>query len=225
MCIVRILSLSRFWSPVFFHQDFGHPRSAVRIIRGHSLRVFEFWVEKNEKCPVLWTFFFSTVLLVLVIFLRISLFQFLFLLCLIIVEHYFFWKAFNRRSFTMQCEILKGKFGGDLIYVPCEKMLYVFEARRKNGIKIFVCYQTVLTKTGEANHIKCSSRIRLLQNGTCERMNIYMPHTNHTDHELVVSDKKHMDNMKEQCKYLQENHPEDAHKISNRHIFQREIAK
>lgn len=128
----------------------------------------------------------------------------------------------------MDCEIVKGKRGGDLLYVPSEKMLYVFDDERKDGTRVFKCYQSVLThpkKSDHLNHIKCTSSVKLLENGKCERMNQYIQHTAHADHELLTADKKRMINMKMQCQYLKENHPEDAHKIPNRHIFEREISK
>lgn len=129
-----------------------------------------------------------------------------------------------RSPTTMECEIIKGKYGGDMLYVPSEQMFYTFEAERKDGTKIFVCYQTVLTRN-DSNQIKCSSRVRLFPNGTCERMDLFLPHTTHPDHEQLVRDKKSMHTMKEQCRYLRETHPEDAHKIPNRRIFERVITK
>lgn len=126
----------------------------------------------------------------------------------------------------MNCEIIKGKFGSDLLYVPSEQMLYVLSIER-NGNKEFVCYQTVLCdpkKKNQSSQLKCRSRVRLLPNGTCERMNVHVPHTDHENHKMLADDKKKVHRMKTMLNNLKENHPEDAHKIPNRHVFQREIA-
>lgn len=128
-------------------------------------------------------------------------------------------------SSVMNFEIIKGKRGGDLLYVPSEKMLYVFKVER-NGSKEFVCYQTIMTDTKKKDHeehIPCTSRIRLLSTDICERSSL--PHTNHPNHQIIADDKKKVAIMKQNCQHLRENHPEAAHKIPNRHIFQREIAK
>lgn len=144
------------------------------------------------------------------------------------VTHRNFNKNGGELSLEMNCEIIQGKFGGDLLYVPSEGMLYVFDGERSDGTRIFKCYQTVLThpkKRDHLEHTKCNSTVRLLRNGKCERINKNVPHTVHPDHETLAADKKKMINMKAQCRYLRDNHPEDAHKIPNRHIFQKEISK
>lgn len=127
----------------------------------------------------------------------------------------------------MEYENLEGKKGGRLIYVPSEKMIYAFKISR-SGQDIFECYQKILTdrkKKDCMDHLKCTSRVRLLPNGLCERVNVHIPHTKHNVHELIAADKKRMQNMKATCRTLQENVPESAHRIANRDVFQREIAK
>lgn len=127
----------------------------------------------------------------------------------------------------MDCEIIKTKFGGNLLYVPAEQMLYTFNAERK-GLQEFVCYQTILAdprKKNSANVQKCTSRVRLLPNGKCQRMNENVPHTDHANHRMLAEDKKKMNNMIGVCQNLKINHPEDAYKIPVRHIFQHEISK
>lgn len=127
----------------------------------------------------------------------------------------------------MQCEIIQSKFGGRLIYVPSERMLYSYKITR-NGQDIFECYQTTLrhkNKKDVSNIIPCTSRVRLLPNGMCERVNVYIPHTKHVHHEMIAADKKKVVNMKSTCRILQENVPGNAHRIPNRHIFQREVVK
>lgn len=126
----------------------------------------------------------------------------------------------------MDCEIIKTKFGGDLLYVPEEKMLYAFKIER-NGSKQFACYQTVLAdgkKKKKENVQRCTSTVKLLPNGKCARVNVYIPHTNHANHEVIAGNKKTMNNMTDLCENLRQNHPEDAHKIPSRNIFQRAIA-
>lgn len=127
----------------------------------------------------------------------------------------------------MECELIKTKFGGEMLYVPNEKMLYVYDCTR-NDKRMFVCYQTVLAnkkKKDHSIHSKCTSSVRLLPNGSCERMNVHIPHTTHPNHEIIAADKRKTQSMKEKCEYLKVNFTEDAHKIPNRRIFQREIVQ
>lgn len=127
----------------------------------------------------------------------------------------------------MDYQIIKSQFGGDMLYVPTEKMLYVLK-RDANEVCSYICYQTVLTdkkKKNHSSHIKCNARVRLLTNGKCERMNVHITHTAHPDHQILSADKMKTRNMKEKCEYLKINFAEDAHKMPNRRIFQREIVK
>lgn len=127
----------------------------------------------------------------------------------------------------MDFQIIKTQFGGDMLYVPYEKMMYVLK-REANEVSSYICYQTVLTdkkKKNHLSHIKCNARVRLLKNGKCERMNDHITHTDHPDHQMIASDKIKLQNMKEKCQYLKTNFTEDAHKLPNRRIFQREIVK
>lgn len=123
---------------------------------------------------------------------------------------------------------MKSQFGRDMLYVPGEEMLYVWNATR-NGADEFVCYQTVLThnkKKDHSDHIKCFARVRRLANAqTCQRMNENIPHTRHSTHKILAEDKMKKEAMKEKCQYLKTNFPEAAHRIPNRHIFQHEIVK
>lgn len=127
----------------------------------------------------------------------------------------------------MDYQIIKTQFGGEMVYVQDEKMLYVLK-RDGNGAPSYICYQTVLTdrkKKDNSSHIGCTARIRLLANGKCERMNLHIPHTAHPDHQILAADKNKMQNIKERCQYLKKNFPEDAHTIPNKRIFQREAMK
>lgn len=124
----------------------------------------------------------------------------------------------------MEYQIVKSKFGKELLYVPSEKMLYTWKGRKNE----YICYQHVLKDSKKKNHEKhlaCSSRIRRLSNGQCERINVNIQHSAHPDHEIIVSDKRIMEIVVQQCESLKENHPEDAHRIPNRHILQRQVSR
>lgn len=124
----------------------------------------------------------------------------------------------------MDYEIIKSKFGGEMLYVPSEKMLYVRESQR-NDKQVYVCYQTVLAhknKKEHTNNIKCRASVYLLNN-KCERMNMFVPHTNHLHHETLAGDKRRMQNMKEEGQYINVHFKEDAHNIPNRRIYQRNV--
>lgn len=127
----------------------------------------------------------------------------------------------------MEYRFIQGIRGGELLHILSEDMLYVFKTER-NGMKEYVCYQTILCRpkkndTSSIDHTRCTARIRIRQDGTLEKMNVQ--HTKHHDHDLIARDMKKRNDMKKTAKRLQMDHPEDAHKIPTRHIFQHEIAK
>lgn len=124
----------------------------------------------------------------------------------------------------MEYQIIKSKFGKDLIYVPSEKILYKWSGRGDE----YDCYQKVLTdpkRKDHLQHMKCFSRVRRLPNGKCVRMNILIPHTLHSDHEIIASDKRIMNGMVETCTNLNMLLAEDAHRVPARHIFQRQLSR
>lgn len=99
---------------------------------------------------------------------------------------------------------------------------------QETNLEYLFCYQMLLTnnkKKDHQSHKRCTSSVRLLPNGKCERMNVHIPHCTHPNHEKLATDKKKMQNMKEKCNYLKVNFAEDAYKIPNRRIFQREITQ
>lgn len=128
----------------------------------------------------------------------------------------------------MDYRFVKGvREGSQLLLVLPENMLYVLKCTR-NDAKEYICYQTILAapKKGDennCNHIKCNARVKLKKDGVCERMK--MQHTNHESHESIFRDLEKRNNMKSSCRLLKNRFSEDSHKISVRHIFQREIAK
>lgn len=124
----------------------------------------------------------------------------------------------------MEYQVIKTKFGKDSIYVPFEKMLYISKGRPNE----YICYQSVLSdkkKKGHESHLPCSARIRCLPNGKCERQNVYVQHTAHPNHERIGSDKQIMNEICRKAETLRIDHPHDAHRVPNRHIFQREVAR
>lgn len=128
----------------------------------------------------------------------------------------------SARSHTMKYEIIKTKYGNESLYVPAEQMLYVSTGRKKD----YICYQTVLRSQKNKDcqkHRACTCRIRRLANGLCYRLNVL--HSPHPDHKIIVSDKKIMESVLQKCATLKVHHAEDAYRVPNRHIFQREIAK
>lgn len=124
----------------------------------------------------------------------------------------------------MEYQVIKTKFGKDSIYVPAEKMLYVSKGRNNE----FICYQTILSdkkKKNHEKHVPCFARIRCLPDGKCERQNILVQHTDHPNHEIIGSDKQIMNEVIRKTENLRINYPHDAHRVPNRHIFQREVAR
>lgn len=120
----------------------------------------------------------------------------------------------------MEYRVIKSKFGNDMLYVPSEKMLYKWKGR---GVD-YECYQKCLSdKKLNDSAPKCFSSVRRVTDRLCER--VYVPHTDHTNHEDIVNDKELMNNMIAICEDLRSNYREDAHRIPTRHIFQREMAK
>lgn len=112
-----------------------------------------------------------------------------------------------------------------LVYVPQEKNLYVYKIER-NGIREFICYQTVLTKlrkNGEqTSQINCTARVKLINDKVCV---LNMPHNCHPNHEIIKQDLNKRNNMKEKCKILKGNFPIVGHRISTRDIFQPEYVR
>lgn len=118
--------------------------------------------------------------------------------------------------------------GSELLYVFSEKCLYRFK-RNRNGAKIFVCYQTILSKptkrgpSRKEDRCECNATVRLNADGSCTF--VHTPHTQHNDHEAIMRDMSKMNTIKQNCKVLKDKFAEDSHKIPLRNIYQREIAK
>lgn len=118
--------------------------------------------------------------------------------------------------------------GSQLLYSESEKLLYRQKCKKDDGVRVFICYQSILAKQKKnkkgKHHCDCSARIQLLSNGVCKQFE-HSKHEHHDDHEKIVRDMEKVNKMKENCKLLKNNHNEDAHKVSARNIFQREIIK
>lgn len=131
----------------------------------------------------------------------------------------------------MDCQMIKGfRDGTKLLYVPQEKNLYRLKCNRKNGQSDYICYQDILSRTANNKSARnedrsfCNARVRVFASGNqCKRMNAC--HSGHHNHEHIFRDMEKLNNMKEKCEMLKNNYPEDASKISTRHIYQREIKK
>lgn len=125
----------------------------------------------------------------------------------------------------MEYSIIQGvREGSHLVYVAEQKLLYVFKVER-NGRKTYICYQTIIcARKNDQNHdhTRCTARIVLLDDRYCEASS---SHSAHVDHEIIFEDLRKRNNMKIKCHFLKEEFAEDAHKISARTIFQKEIAK
>lgn len=129
-------------------------------------------------------------------------------------------------------KFVKGKRGGDLLHVLDENMLYVKHSYHRNASTVdtvYICYHTILSaetkKTREnEDRTQCTARVRLLSNGVLDRM-LHSNHTNHQNHDRLVRDLKKLNDMKSVAKALHTDLCEDAHRMPNRNIFQREISK
>lgn len=129
----------------------------------------------------------------------------------------------------MQYKWIKGiREGSLLLYRIAQKLLYTFKVQR-NGIREYICYQTILSKPNKRNgddsvcRNNCTARVRMLPNDKCEPMGVQ--HSKHNDHTNIVDDMTMRNNMKTKCQLLKKEFGEDAHRMPTRHIFQREIAK
>lgn len=126
----------------------------------------------------------------------------------------------------MEYRFIRGyRAGSILLHVISENRLYVQKVER-NGCKEYICYQTILAapkKKGNGNHQNCTARVRIHPDGRLERMSLQ--HTRHDDHKKIILDCEQFNNMKQDCETLRDKFPEDAHKVSTKNIFVRELAK
>lgn len=125
----------------------------------------------------------------------------------------------------MEFRVIQGvREGSKLLHVLPEDMLYVLKCTR-NGVKEWICYQTILSSPKKKTNnieIKCSARIKEFPDGTFQ---MGKRHECHQNHRQLRSDMEKRNNMKSSCSTAQSLYTEDAHKLPQRHIFQREISK
>lgn len=122
-------------------------------------------------------------------------------------------------------EIIEGvRENSQLLYVFAEKKLYVRKVTR-NGATEFICYGTIVGKIEEKNHHirKCTARVKLLPNDTLKKMCVQ--HSCSIDHDIIRRDLDRRTNMKNKCKSLKKDFPEESYKFSPRFIFQRETLR
>lgn len=119
---------------------------------------------------------------------------------------------------------IKGWNGGTVYYAPDEKHLYC----RKDGYKgtsYLVCYEAVASKgKKKRDKIQCPAR-RHLDEKTGKVSCTQSQHGNHENHEIMYRDLISLNAMKDRCRYLAENFPGCAHRISVKGIFLRELSK
>lgn len=118
---------------------------------------------------------------------------------------------------------LKSFNGRNVYYDPEEKYLY----SRNNGYKetsYLKCFEDVKgqKKKTKSQSYPCGGRCRLDANG-----NSWLTHDHalHENHEILYRDLISLNVMKERCRFLAENYPGHAHKVSTKIIFLTEIAK
>lgn len=131
----------------------------------------------------------------------------------------------GRQVPSKEFEIIQGvRENSQLLYVFAEKKLYVRKVTR-NGATEFICYGTIVGKMEGKNHLngKCTARVKLLPNGTLKRMSVQ--HSCSIDHDIIRRDFDRRTNMKNKCKSLKKDFPEESYKFSPRFIFQRETLR
>lgn len=114
-----------------------------------------------------------------------------------------------------------GYHGGTIYYSTEEKHLYVKRGKtRKGGEAYLACYDTILDKPNSQCPAK---RVYTKVNGHSRSTNPL--HSNHENHEIIYKDLISINNVKNHCRYLAENFPTSAHKVSIKEIFLLEMAK
>lgn len=120
--------------------------------------------------------------------------------------------------------------GGLLYYVPDKKHFNVREKECDNGNMYLICHDQMEYKNemrkSEKNRkkevISCSGRC--FMNRITGEMRLTGGHS-HKDHELMYKDLISLNAMKNKCRFIAENFPLSAHKMSIREIFLMEMVK
>lgn len=120
--------------------------------------------------------------------------------------------------------------GGTLYYAPGEKHFYVREKSCDSGNVYLICHDQMEYKNemrkSEKNRKKevksCPSRCCF--NSITGEIRLTENHT-HKDHEVMYNDLISLNAMKDKCKFIAENFPLSAHKVSIKEIFLMEMVK
>lgn len=126
----------------------------------------------------------------------------------------------------MEYKFITGFKGSKLVFA--QNNLFNFKCTRPNGNVEYICYQSILSKktnnASKQNIVQnCSARVIIKPDKTIYRNKI--PHTNHNNHEAIVSDLESIDDMEKVCTFIRENMPLSAHKVSPKDIFSQVMAK
>lgn len=123
----------------------------------------------------------------------------------------------------MEYQLIKGRReGAILLHILSEKRLYV-QKNVQNGIKEYVCYQTILSseKKKKSSNISvdqrvCFGRVRIHPDGTLEKRVV---HRLHDDHSAQILQFQQFNEMKERAQTLRNDFPENVQNVPTRHIF------
>lgn len=105
-----------------------------------------------------------------------------------------------------------------LLWVPTKKHIYV----KKEGE--WICYQTILLKS-DSNAIKCTSRVQTISDSLCIQKNVFVPHTNHEDHEKIYNDLISRNKIIDQCVEMKNLSDGLTISIPSKDIFTRKMAR
>lgn len=117
---------------------------------------------------------------------------------------------------------LKGFNGKTVYYDPKMKHLYSQYCGYKKA-SYLMCYEDAKQKKKKGKSSNpCGGRRRLDGNGNSWSTH---EHANHKNHEITYRDLVSLNAMKERCRFLSQNYPGHAHKVSTKIIYLTEIAK
>lgn len=125
------------------------------------------------------------------------------------------------------CFLRGRREGCEILYVPAEKHLYVKKSSTKNVVK-YICYQHILrgkkNKKNRDKYLECGARLSLnINTKICIKRNL--PHSNHTNHEIIKKDIDSYNNMKDMSRKLRKMDLASVQKIPVEEVFNSEISK
>lgn len=122
----------------------------------------------------------------------------------------------------MDFSYITGFSGSQLLYLKEDKHLFTRKCS-KNGRTYWVCYDTIASAVNLVPGF-CRARCTVID-ATNECIRNETAHTCIGDHEVCVRDMESLAAMKDHCRYLANNFPNSAHKISIKDIFLAEMIK